>query len=104
MREIDAKEIASTISRLCQEASFFLPEDVQNALKRAWGEEESPTGRRILKKLLENASIASDEKIPLCQDTGAVVLFLEVGQEVHITGGDLYTAVNEGVRQGYEKG
>ncbi|MCD6358504.1 MAG: fumarate hydratase [Dehalococcoidia bacterium] len=104
MREINTREITSTVARLCQEANFFLPEDVQNALKQAWKKEESPTGRSILGKLLENASIAADEKTPLCQDTGVAVIFIELGQEVHIVGGNLIAAVNEGVRRGYEKG
>lgn len=104
MREIDAGEITSTVARLCQEANFFLPDDVLDALKQARENEESPTGQRVLDRLLGNARIAADEKIPLCQDTGAAVVFLELGQETHIVGGDLNTAVNEGVRRGYKEG
>ncbi|MFC1897357.1 fumarate hydratase [Chloroflexota bacterium] len=104
MRDIKAQEIARTVSRLFQEANFFLPSDVIAALKQARKAEESPVGCEILDRLLENAEISAREKIPLCQDTGTAVVFLELGQEVHITGGDLYAAVNEGVRQGYNEG
>ena len=104
MRDIDAKEITKSVSRLFQEASFFLPDDVLVSLRRARGLEESPVGRDVLDRILENADIAARERMPLCQDCGAAVVFLELGQEVHITGGDLYPAVNEGVRQGYDEG
>lgn len=104
MREINTQEIINTVSRLCQEANFFLPDDVLDALKQAREREESPTGRKVLDRLLENARIAADDKVPLCQDTGAAVVFLELGQEIHIVEGDLNTAVNEGVRQGYKDG
>jgi fumarate hydratase subunit alpha len=104
MREIQASEITQTVSRLCQEANFFLPEDVLFSLKRARQHEESPLGRNVLDKILENAGIAAKERIPLCQDCGVTVVFLKLGQEVQIVGGDFYTAVNEGVRQGYDKG
>jgi fumarase alpha subunit (EC 4.2.1.2) len=104
MREIQASEITQTVSRLCQEANFFLPEDVLFSLKRARQHEESPLGCNVLDKILENAGIAAKERIPLCQDCGVAVVFLELGQEVQIVGGDFYTAVNEGVRQGYDKG
>jgi fumarate hydratase subunit alpha len=104
MRDIDAKEISKTVSRLFQDANFFLPEDVIASLKRARESEESPVAREVIDGILENADIAAQEKMPLCQDCGAAVLFLELGQEVHITGGDLYAAVNEGVRQAYSEG
>jgi fumarate hydratase subunit alpha len=104
MRDIDAKEVSKTVSRLFQEANFFLPEDVIASLKRARESEESPVAREVIDGILENADIAAQEKMPLCQDCGAAVLFLELGQEVHITGGDLYAAVNEGVRQAYSEG
>jgi fumarate hydratase subunit alpha len=104
MRDIDAKEVSKTVSRLFQEANFFLPEDVIASLKRARESEESPVAREVIDGILENADIAAQEKVPLCQDCGAAVLFLELGQEVHITGGDLYAAVNEGVRQAYSEG
>ncbi|MCL0094619.1 fumarate hydratase [Dehalococcoidales bacterium] len=104
MREIDAKEVTQTVSRLFQEANFFLPEDVLASLNQARELEESPIGREVIDRILENSDIASKERIPLCQDCGAAVVFLELGQEVHIVGGDLYTVVNEGVRKGYKEG
>ncbi len=104
MRDIDCKQITETISNLFQEACVYLPEDVLAVLRQAREKEESPAAKDVLDKMLENTEISSKEKTPLCQDTGAAVVLLELGQEVHITGGDLYTAINEGVRQGYEKG
>jgi fumarate hydratase subunit alpha len=104
MREIRAGDIVHNVSRLFQEANFFLPEDVLACLKQARAHEESRLGRDVLDRILENAEIAAKERIPLCQDCGAAVVFLELGQEIHIVGGDLCTAVNEGVRQGYDKG
>ena len=104
MREIKAEEITRTISRLFQEANCFLEEDVLAALKRAREGEESPVARDVLDRILENSNISAGERTPLCQDTGTAVVFLELGQDVHITGSDLYAAVNEGVRQGYEEG
>ncbi len=104
MREIDCQQITETVSKLFQEACVYLPEDVLAAIKRARENEESPVARDVLDRILENTKIASKEKLPLCQDTGTAVVMLKLGQEVHITGGDLYSAVNEGVRQGYEKG
>jgi len=104
MRNIEAQEITKTISRLFQEANFFLPDDVLASLRQARETEESPVGREVLDRILENAGISAKERIPLCQDTGTAVVFLELGQDVHIVGGDLYTAVNEGVRQGYNEG
>ena len=104
MRDIDCKQISKTVSNLFQEACVYLPEDVLAAIKRARESEESPVAQDVLDRILENTRIASAEKIPLCQDTGTAVVLLELGQEVHITGGDLYSAINEGVRQGYDKG
>ncbi|MBA7626757.1 L(+)-tartrate dehydratase subunit alpha [subsurface metagenome] len=104
MRDIDCKQISETISNLFQEACLYLPEDVLAAIKRAREDEESPVAQDVLDRILENSEIASAEKIPLCQDTGTAVVLLELGQEVHITGGDLYSTINEGVRQGYDKG
>ena len=104
MRDIDSKQITETVSNLFQEACVYLPEDVLAALKQAEEKEESPVAKDVFGQILENTKISSKEKIPLCQDTGAAVVLLELGQEVHVIGGDLYTAINEGVRQGYEKG
>jgi len=104
MREIKAAEVTKAVSRLCQEANFQLGEDVLAALKEALKAEESPLGREVLAQLIENARVAEEEKLPLCQDCGTAVVFLEIGQDVHIGGGDLYSAVEEGVRQGYNEG
>jgi len=104
MKEIDCKQITETVARLFEEACHYLPQDVLDALKRARETETSPVGREILDRLLENAAIAGKGEVPLCQDTGDAIVFLELGQDVHIVGGDLYTAINEGVRQGYDKG
>ena len=104
MREISCDEIAQTVARLCMDANFYLGEDVLAALRRAREEEISPIGREILDQILRNAEIAAREKLPLCQDCGLTVVFLELGQDVHIVGGNLYDAINEGVRRGYEEG
>jgi len=104
MREIKASDVTETVARLFEEACYHLPEDVIAALKRARKQEESPAACDVLDTLLQNAEIAAEGEIPLCQDTGAAVVFLELGQEVHITGGDLYTVVNQGVRRGYRRG
>lgn len=104
MREIDAKKVTETVARLFQEANFFLGDDVFNSLKQAVKEEESPLGRQVLDQILENADIAAKEHIPICQDCGFAVVYLELGQDVHIVGGDLYAAVEEGVRQAYSEG
>jgi len=104
MRDIACKQVTETVSNLFQEACVYLPEDVLATIKRARENEESPVARDVLDRILENTKIAAEGKIPLCQDTGTAVVLLELGQEVHITGGDLYSAINEGVRQGYDKG
>jgi len=104
MRDIEAQEITKTVSRLFQEANFFLPDDISACLKQARDNEESPVGRDVIDRILENTDISVKESIPLCQDTGTAVVFLELGQDAHIVGSDLYAAVNEGVRQGYEEG
>ena len=104
MREIEAKSITQAVAQLCQEANFDLGEDVVAALEQAEQSEESELGKQVLSQLLENAQIASDEHLPLCQDCGTAMVFLEIGQEAHIVGGNLYAAVEEGVRQGYTEG
>ncbi|MDP6782189.1 MAG: fumarate hydratase [Dehalococcoidia bacterium] len=103
MREVPATLIAETISRMCREASTHLGDDMVAAFRSALTREESPLGREVLERLLENAELARRETIPLCQDCGTAVVFLEVGQEVHIQG-DLEEAVQEGVRQAYKGG
>jgi fumarate hydratase subunit alpha len=104
MREISAAEITDAVSRLFRRAGYELGPDVLAALEKARHEEESPTGREVLDSILRNARVAKAENIPLCQDCGAAVVFLEIGQDVHVTGGDLTGAVNEGVRRAYEEG
>ncbi len=104
LRQISAEEITSTIRRLCIEANTILGDDVVEALKKGLEKEESPVGKDIFRQLLENAKIAKEEGIPLCQDTGMVVVFIEMGQDIHIVGGDLNQSINEGVRQGYRDG
>lgn len=104
MREVDCSLIIKNIKEMCIEANHFLSEDMKNAFNRAHEEEKSPLGRQVLDQLSENLQIAAEDMIPICQDTGMAVVFLRIGQEVHITGGDLEAAVNEGVRQGYSEG
>ena len=104
MREIDVKMITEKVRALCMEANTDLEEDVLQAFDRAMEKEESPLGIEILKELKENARIAKEERVPICQDTGFAVIFLELGQEVHLVGGGLREAIFEGVRQGYRDG
>ena len=104
VREIDTREITAAVKRLCVEANEQLGADVLQCFRAALDKETSPVGREILDQLLENARIAREEQVPICQDTGLAVIFLEVGQEVHLTGGDLKEAVNQGVREGYGEG
>ncbi len=104
MREINYDEIVRTVGRLCIEANYNLGQDVISALRGARQREVSPLGREVLDQLIENAQVARDEEMPLCQDCGLTVVFLEVGQDAHIVGGDLDAAVTEGVRQGYADG
>ncbi len=104
MRDIDASLITQTVARLCQEANFFLPDDVLQALTEARDKEDSPLGKQTLDQLIQNARLAQIEQLPLCQDTGTAVVFLEIGQDVHISGSNLYEAIEEGVRQGYGEG
>lgn len=104
MREIHTQSITDTVSRLVREACTYLPDDVRCALENALEREASELGRRVLRQLLQNARIAAEEGVPLCQDTGLAVLFIELGQDAHIVGGDLNAALNEGVRRGYVDG
>lgn len=104
MREISAKEVTRAVSRLFFEANFYLPEDVLKAVEKARDNEESPVARGVLDTILKNSDIAAKEQIPLCQDCGAAVVFLEMGQDLHIEGGDLYKAINDGVKQAYAEG
>jgi len=104
MREISAQRITDAVKRLCMEANYYLNEPELAALQKAYREEQSPYGKAVLEQILKNAEIAKNEQLAICQDTGFAVLFIEVGQEVHITGGALEDAINEGVRQGYVDG
>jgi fumarate hydratase subunit alpha len=103
-RELDTSEIASAVSRLVREANFELPKDIVEALRTALGAEESPLGRDALETMLENAMFAAGDKIPLCQDTGLTVVFIELGQGVALSGAPLEEAVNSGVRKGCDEG
>lgn len=104
MREIHVQKITAAVAELCRKANYFLGEDVVGALQKGLQEETSPAGRDVFRQLLENARIAREEEVPLCQDTGSAVLFVDLGQEVLLIGGDFNEAVNEGVRQGYLQG
>ena len=104
IRTINIKEITTNIKEMCIEANHFLSEDMERAMKQAEKAEQSPLGKQILEQLEENLQLAADDMIPICQDTGMAVIFLEIGQDVHLQGGSLEDAVNEGVRQGYVEG
>lgn len=104
MREINIQEIIQTIEKLCMDANYYLNQDIKDAIAKNKSIEKSLIGKKVLNQLLDNANIAAEEEIPICQDTGMAVVFMEIGQEVAIVGGDLTEAVNEGVRKGYEKG
>ena len=104
MKEIKASQITDIIEHLCINANYNLNSDIMEALKEGMCFEESETGRVVLSQLVENAEIAAKEKVAICQDTGMAVVFLKIGQDVHISGGSITDAVNEGVRRGYAKG
>ncbi len=104
MRQVPVGEIKEALKRLCREAACLLPTDVMVALRRAQQEEESPLGRRVLEQIVRNAELAQEEMLPICQDTGVATIFLEVGQDVHLIGGDLMQALREGVAEGYKEG
>lgn len=104
MRVIDVKDVTRNVGEMCIEANHFLSDDMKCALDRAASEEESPLGRQILGQLQENMKIAGEDMIPICQDTGMTVVFMEIGQDVHFEGGSLEDAINEGVRRGYLEG
>jgi fumarate hydratase subunit alpha len=104
MREIQTSEITDRVAEICQEANFDLGADVLQALEQAMEREALPIARYVLGQIKENASIASAERVPMCQDCGVAVFFVELGQDVHIVGGDINDAINEGVRRGYSEG
>lgn len=104
IREIEVAEVTRNIKEMCIQANYFLSEDMVCAMKEAAGKEQGELGKKILRQLEENLEIAKTDQIPICQDTGMAVIFLEIGQDVHFIGGDLQEAVDEGVRQGYMEG
>jgi len=104
MRQIEANKIKETVTQVCMDANYCLPTDVSNALKNAQKNEESLVGKTVFEEISTNQRIALEEKLPLCQDCGTSVFLLEIGQDVHITGGNLSDAINEGVKKGYEEG
>jgi len=104
MREVTVTKVTEAIASLFQEACYHLPKDVLVALRNARNSEDSPAACNVLDRLLTNAELASRGQIPLCQDTGTAVVFIELGQEVHISGGDFNDAISEGVRRGYTRG
>ena len=104
MRSVDVSIVTRNIKEMCIQANHFLSEDIDIAMKKAVETEEAPLGKQILTQLQENLKIAGEDMIPICQDTGMAVVFIEVGQEVHFEGGSLTDAINEGVRQGYVEG
>jgi len=104
LRRINTKRITKAVKKLFVEANTVLGEDVVGALRHALSREESETGKQVLKKIIENSDIARRKKMPICQDTGLAVVFVELGQDIHIVGGELHTAIEEGVRQAYEEG
>lgn len=104
MRTVNVSEITKNIKEMCIEANHFLSKDMDDAMRQVVEIEEAPLGKQILNQLQDNLRIAAEDMIPICQDTGMAVVFLEVGQEVHFEGGSITDAVNEGVRQGYVEG
>ncbi len=104
MREVHVSAITDAVKKLCMEANTVLEPDMLRAFDRALGTERSPAGRQVLQILKDNAELARTRRIPYCQDTGMVVMFVELGQDVHVTGGSFGDALNEGVRQGYTEG
>ncbi|MBM4286416.1 MAG: fumarate hydratase, partial [Deltaproteobacteria bacterium] len=104
MKEINVKDVTAAVKQAAMEANYYLGEDMLQAFARGLEEEESPAGREVFRLLLENARIAREQLIPICQDCGLAVVMVELGQEVHLVGGDLNEAIQEGIRQGYEEG
>lgn len=104
MREVSVEKIVDTVKELCIESNYYLGDDIRNGLKDSIEKEEYPLANDVLKKIYLNADIARDNSMPICQDTGMACVFVELGQDVHITGGSLEDAINEGVRRGYEEG
>lgn len=104
MREVHVSEVTALVRRLCMEANYHLPEDIQQSFVRGKEAEQSPLGKTIFDEMIRNCRLACDQEVPICQDTGTAVIFASVGQDVHLMGGAFEDAVNEGVRQGYTDG
>ncbi|MHB8073220.1 fumarate hydratase [Desulfosporosinus fructosivorans] len=104
MKEILVEEIISAVEKLCMDANYDLGSDIMTGFQKALKDESSPLGIEVLERLIENAEIAHEERVPMCQDTGMAVLFVEIGQDLHVVGGGLTEAINEGVRRGYDLG
>ncbi|MGI6586640.1 MAG: fumarate hydratase [Lutisporaceae bacterium] len=104
MRELNVDVITNTVEKLCIESNYFLPQDAKKALEEAVMKEESPIGKDALLNILKNQEIAGRNRVPICQDTGLAVFFIELGQDLRLVGGDFNEAINEGVRRGYKKG
>ncbi len=104
MRTVDVKEVTELVRRLCMEANYFLPEDLKRAFEEGRKAEESPLGKEVFGEMIRNCELAKDKQVPICQDTGMAIVFAEVGQDVHLTGGSFEEAVTEGVRRGYIEG
>ena len=104
MKEINVQQVVPVVKKLCIEANYYAARDVVAKVQEFRNREESPTGREIIDLMMENYRLAAQEQMPLCQDTGVAIVFVELGQYVHLVGGDFYTAINEGVRQGYIEG
>lgn len=104
MREVHVSEVTALVRRLCMEANYHLPEDIQQSFVRSKENEQSPLGKTIFDEMIRNCRLACDQEVPICQDTGTAVIFASVGQDVHLVGGAFEDAVNEGVRQGYTDG
>lgn len=104
MREVHVSEVTALVRRLCMEANYHLPEDIQQSFVRGKEAEQSPLGKTIFDEMIRNCRLACDQEVPICQDTGTAVIFASVGQDVHLVGGAFEDAVNEGVRQGYTDG
>ena len=104
IREVNINSIIDLVAKLCMDANYYLNKDIEGCISRFLSKEESPIGKSVLHSILENARIAREEQVPICQDTGMAVVFIELGMDVHINGGDLEGAINEGVRRGYKEG
>ena len=104
MREINVSEVTKVVSQLCKDSCYYLPEELLAKLKASIDTEESPLGKEILTTIVENAELAKRKDVPICQDTGLTVVFMDIGQDVHFVGGDLYTAIHAGVADGYVNG